>query len=121
MRDRVVLETSIRDAIGKFDPTFGYAESFDEASGNYLGLVWAKSGPELLGSSALLVRADAVLDQLRRQEKPAQPERNPDDKDKVQPKEAALRPEAGPKKPRRFFMDWSNSTSAGPSSPSMPS
>ena len=29
LRDRVVLETSIRDAIGKFDAAFGYAEGFD--------------------------------------------------------------------------------------------
>ena len=26
LRDRIVLETSIRDAIGKFDAPFGYAE-----------------------------------------------------------------------------------------------
>ena len=31
LRDRVVLETSIREAIGKFDAAFGYAEDFGSA------------------------------------------------------------------------------------------
>ena len=29
LRDRVVLEAAIRDAVGKLDPAFGYADSFD--------------------------------------------------------------------------------------------
>src|SRR5439155_12873185 len=39
LRDRVVLETSIRDAVAKLDPQFGYADGFDEASGKYHGLI----------------------------------------------------------------------------------
>ena len=31
--DRVVLETSIRDPVGKFDAPFGYAEGLDETTG----------------------------------------------------------------------------------------
>ena len=33
LRDRVVVETAIRDALAKLDPKFAYAESFDEGSG----------------------------------------------------------------------------------------
>src|SRR5204862_4905193 len=38
LRDRVVLETAIRDALAKLDPKFAYAEGFDEATGKYAGL-----------------------------------------------------------------------------------
>jgi len=38
LRDRVVLEAAIRDAVGKLDPAFGYADSFDEAANRYIGL-----------------------------------------------------------------------------------
>jgi hypothetical protein len=43
LRDRVVLETSIRDAKGEFDAPFGYAEGFDETTGEYAGLIYAKA------------------------------------------------------------------------------
>ena len=43
LRDRVVLETSIRDAIGKFDAPFGDAEGFDQTTGEYAGLIYAKA------------------------------------------------------------------------------
>ncbi len=33
LRDRVVLEGSIRDAVAKLDPQFGYADSYDDATG----------------------------------------------------------------------------------------
>ena len=45
LRDRVVLETAIRDAVAKLDPSFGYADRFDEAAGGYRNLVWAKNPP----------------------------------------------------------------------------
>jgi hypothetical protein len=32
LRDRVVLETSIRDAKGEFDAPFGYTEGFDQTT-----------------------------------------------------------------------------------------
>ena len=41
LRDRVVLETSIRDAMGKFDAPFG--EGFDQTTGEYAGLTYAKA------------------------------------------------------------------------------
>jgi hypothetical protein len=45
LRDRVVPETVIRDAVAKLDPSFGYADRFDEAAGGYRNLVWAKNPP----------------------------------------------------------------------------
>ena len=54
MRDRIVLETAIREAVAKLDPSFGYADSFDEASGMYSGLIWAKAPPILMPASALI-------------------------------------------------------------------
>jgi len=60
LRDRVVLETSIRDAIGKFDAAFGYAERFGAAKGVYDGLIYAKAAPEILSTGGLLVRADVA-------------------------------------------------------------
>ena len=63
LRDRVVLETSIREAIGKFDAPFGYAEGFDQAAGRYASLIYAKAAPEILTPHGLLVRADVAKQQ----------------------------------------------------------
>jgi hypothetical protein len=58
LRDRPVLEAAIREAVGKLDAEFGYAEQFDEAGGRYVGLVWEKLPPEFMSTSAVIVRAD---------------------------------------------------------------
>jgi uncharacterized protein len=60
LRDRVVLESAIRDGIAKFDPAFGYADRFDESTGKYNGLVWAKNIPEFISRDAVLVRSDVA-------------------------------------------------------------
>ncbi|HWP25930.1 MAG TPA: hypothetical protein VNL39_06270 [Xanthobacteraceae bacterium] len=65
LRDGVVLQAAICDAVAKLDPTFGYADSFDEAAGRYRNLVWAKSPPEIMPPSAVLVRAAEALEQLK--------------------------------------------------------
>ena len=65
LRDRVVLETAIRDACAKLDPAFAFAERFDESSGRYVGLVWQKAPAEPMSPSALLVRPEAAMAQLR--------------------------------------------------------
>ena len=64
LRDRVVLETSIREAIGKFDASFGYAEGFDNATGEYARLIYAKAAPEILSPQGLLVRTEVAKQQL---------------------------------------------------------
>ena len=65
LSDRVVLEGAIRDALGKLDPAFGYADSFDESSGTYTGLAWAKQPPQIFLAAAVLVRSDVALEQFR--------------------------------------------------------
>jgi hypothetical protein len=64
VRDHVVVESSIRDAVGKFDAAFGYAERFDASKGVYEGLSYAKTAPEFFSRDGLLVRAEVAQGQL---------------------------------------------------------
>lgn len=64
LRDRVVLETSIRDAVAKLDPQFGYADSYEETTGKYRGLIWAKDPPQPFPTKAVLVSDAAAKRQL---------------------------------------------------------
>ena len=110
IRDRVVLEGAIRDAVGKLDPQFGYADGFDEATGKYRKLIWAKNPPEMISADAVLVRAAEALAHLAdiegkpagktdpgRPDDPVTPHR-PD-----QPGSTGAPPPATPAKPRRFY------------------
>jgi hypothetical protein len=54
LRDLVVLESSIRDAVAKFDAQFGYADGVDAVTGKYRKLIWAKNPPELVWPTAVL-------------------------------------------------------------------
>jgi uncharacterized protein len=65
LRDRLVLEGAIRDAVGKLDPAFALASAFEPASGRYQGLLWARTPPEIMPPTAVLVRSDVVQAQLR--------------------------------------------------------
>jgi hypothetical protein len=65
LRDRVVLETAIRDALAKLDPKFAYAEGFDEGSGKYTGLLWQKAPLGPMPPTALLVQPEIAMAQLR--------------------------------------------------------
>jgi hypothetical protein len=66
LRDRVVLESAIRDAVAKLDPAFGYADGYDEATASYTGLAVAKSPPVMLAASAVIVRADVAFEQTKK-------------------------------------------------------
>ena len=68
VRDRVVLEGAIRDSVGKLDPQFAYAEGFDEATAEYRSLIWARTPPELMPASAMIVRAHEAKLQLNKQQ-----------------------------------------------------
>jgi hypothetical protein len=68
-----VLETAIRDALAKLDPKFAYAERFDEATGKYAGLLWQKTAVGPMPKSALLVRPEIVVEQLRATISPTSP------------------------------------------------
>jgi hypothetical protein len=65
LRDRVVLESAIRDGLARLDPKFAYADSFDEASGKYTGLLWQKAPIGPMPPTALLVRPEITIAQLR--------------------------------------------------------
>ncbi|MGH7105355.1 MAG: hypothetical protein ACREFT_02490 [Acetobacteraceae bacterium] len=54
LRDRVVLDTAIREALARLDPKFAYAEGFDQASGRYTGLLWQKAPNGSLPPTAIL-------------------------------------------------------------------
>lgn len=116
LRDRVVLEGAIREAVGKLDPTFGYADSFDESSQAYHGLLWAKAPPEIMPDTAVLVRGEVVAAVLKNAQKPAQPEPGGPDVPPGGSPEPGPGPGPGPgdgpiggsqpgspKKPKRFF------------------
>lgn len=107
LRDRVVLEASIRDAVAKLDPQFGYAEGFDEATAKYHKLIWAKTPPEVGSATAMIVREAEAQAQLKAAGVPL-----------PRPAEAAAQVSGGapslsgsvsvsgpvvPLKPRRFF------------------
>ena len=64
LRDRVVLDGAIRDAVGKLDPAFGFAGRFDEPTSKHTGLVWAKSPPEIIAASAVIVRSEVAYEHL---------------------------------------------------------
>jgi len=103
LRDRIVLETAIRDAVGKLDPAFGYAAAFDDVSQTYKGLAWAKAPPELIPDTSLLVRGDVALEALKKKQSPGV----------NQPEGGSRSPESGgtggapapavPTRPKRFF------------------
>ncbi|MEY9185779.1 hypothetical protein ABIG06_007334 [Bradyrhizobium sp. USDA 326] len=108
LRDGVVLQLAIQEAVAKLDPKFGYAEGFDEATGRYRNLIWAKTPPEIMAPSAVLVRAAEALEQIKQDaasngtvtaagdNSPAgKPETPANDRSPVAP--------AKPTKPRRFY------------------
>ena len=107
LRDRVVLDGAIRDAVGKLDPAFGYADRFDESTGTYLGLVWAKSPPELISSSAVIVRSDVAFEHRRPKGGEAPAAVPGDSRDQTRVGDGSTggvgMPAPRPRQPRRFF------------------
>jgi hypothetical protein len=105
LRDRVVLESSIREAVSKFDAQFGYADGFDDATGRYRKLIWAKIPPELMSPTAVLVREADAKKQLSAEGTPtATPGLGSPTASGPQPGSPV--PAAGPTssgKPRRFY------------------
>jgi len=105
LRDRLVLESAIRDALAKLDPKFAYADGIDEASGQYTGLLWQKAPIGPMPRTALLVRPEVAMAQLR----PAAPTPQPEPGPPVPDGEAGPIPPTSPtmpasnQQPRRFF------------------
>lgn len=105
LRDRIVLENAIRDAVGKLDPAFGYADSLDESANEYRGLIWAKSAPEVMPPSAVLVSEQAALAQQGRptQSGSAQPASSDTSNGIGAPDPLKPAPPTGPAAPKRFW------------------
>jgi hypothetical protein len=105
LRDRVVLEAAIKDSVAKLDPQFGFADSYDEASGKYHKLVWAKNPPEFIATTAVLVRDAEALAQIRadetsstRSDPVTKPTTNPSADPSADPKAPSA-----PRMPKRFY------------------
>ncbi len=105
LRDGGVLEAAIGQAVGSSDPQFGYAESFDEQTGRYGGLVFRKllAGP--LAAASVIVRreiAAALSEVSPATVQPAQPQTQPS-ASISQPGNHVPPPTAAATIPRRFF------------------
>lgn len=104
LRDRVVLDGAIRDAVGKLDPAFGYADAFDDASKSFKGLAYGKVPPELIPDSAVLIRSEVAVEQIRKKQDEVQPGQPLPVPDEGSPERPTLPPAApGAGKPTRFF------------------
>ena len=107
LRDRVVLDGAISDGVAKLDPAFGYADRFDQATGRYVGLAWAKSPPEVIPEAAVLVRSDAALEQLRASAPAVPPEGSPPQPGGIRDGAPSTSGDRAPSpkaaKPRRFY------------------
>lgn len=107
LRDAVVLQAAIREAVGKLDPSIGYADSFDEATGQYENLIWAKNPPEIIPPGALMVRAAEALAQIKKGEaSPTSPKETTESAsptDRRQPLAPTGPEPTNTRSPRRFF------------------
>ena len=106
IKDKIVLELAIRDAVAKLDAAFGYADDFDAATGKYSKLLWAKTPPEFMPTSALLVREDICRAALAAVEPTSTPtSAEPPSQMAVPPTgvEPALPTSASSLAPKRFF------------------
>jgi hypothetical protein len=90
LRDRVVLETAIGEALGKLDPPFAYAEAFDDTTGRYAGLRLASATLDRIAPTAVLVRPAVARAQMP-DVPPPRPQRGADDGPKP--------PDGGPGRP----------------------
>jgi hypothetical protein len=107
LRDRVVLENTIRESVAELDPKFGYADGYDEATGRYRNLVWAKSLSELPSANAILVcaaeaRAQIERDEVRQNGSGRRPDRGSGNTNGGGEQAPTPQPPA-PKKLRRFY------------------
>jgi hypothetical protein len=106
VRDRVVLDNAIRDAVAKLDPQFGYADGVDAGTGRYRNLIWGRNPPELFPDAAVLVQAAEALKQLADDVPKPSPDLPPDAPPPVRPENGGEKPSekpTEPRKPRRFY------------------
>ena len=58
LRDRVALETAIREALSTLDPSFAYADTFDPGVGRYLGVKRSSAVLDQIAKAGVLVRPE---------------------------------------------------------------
>lgn len=73
LRDKVVLERAVAEAVSKLDAPCAFASSFDAETGRYHGLSYAKAAPAILPASALLVRKSVYEAQAPQPAEPSVP------------------------------------------------
>ncbi|MER9240679.1 DUF499 domain-containing protein [Mesorhizobium sp. M0633] len=66
LRDPAVLESAIAEGVSSADPLFGYADGYDEATGQYVGPVYAKLAPTSFSPGAVIVRKDVAAAQAQK-------------------------------------------------------
>ncbi len=114
LRDRVVFDKAVSDAVTKLDAAFGFADGYDEATGEYQGLIYAKAPPVFMPPTAVLVRAEVARDHLQRRQKPMPATvggvstvggtvTGDDDTRHPEAPPASGDPVAAPRQPRRFY------------------
>lgn len=106
LRDRLVLETAIRDAVAKLAPQFGFADAFDTATATYQALIWAKEPPASMPPGAVIVRASEVRRHLAQAGQVAVEAEQPGLPGEERRMAATSHPgaeQAAARKPRRFY------------------
>ncbi len=93
--------------MAKLDPSFGYADRVDPATGKYERLCWAKTPTEIFPDTAVIIRREAALAQLAAEQPSASSLWAPTAHPTAGP--SAPQPASGPtaspaeKKPTRFY------------------
>jgi hypothetical protein len=114
LRDRVVLDAAVRDAVASTDPKFGCAAAFDEGTGKYADLTWGRRPPDVFAPTALIVRANPAKAQLAAEARQPTgagdgggPGPGPSPGPGPGPVPGPMPPQppgpVGPKKPKRFY------------------
>jgi len=61
LRDRVALETAVREALSTLDPSFACADAFDSGVGRYLGVKRSSAVLDQIAKAGVLVRPEGVI------------------------------------------------------------
>lgn len=107
LRDRVVLETAIREALSTLDPPFAYADALDAGVGRYLGLKRSSAVLDEIAKAGVLVRPEVAAAQLAATVPSTTEGTLPPEGDKtsggLRETEKDSTPPPAPSKPRRFY------------------
>ncbi|MCL6741777.1 DUF499 domain-containing protein [Sphingomonas sp. RB56-2] len=100
IKNRTVLDLAIRDAVAKFDASFGYADAVEGST--YTGLRISKGLPEFIPDTAVLVREAVAREAQGPSEQPTPPEDAADQTGAATPGGPVASPD-GQIAPKRFY------------------